>query len=100
MNSNLKTSIFNPEDKLSERIETETLYVQFVEKDSAKELGARWDPATKSWVCDIQNKSLMDKYRKRYIEVEYKDKDYAKENGCKWDQECKKWYTYNSNTAY
>ena len=75
MNSNLKTSIFNPEDKLSERIETETLYVPFVEKDSAKELGARWDPATKSWVCDIQNKSLMDKYRKRYIQVEYKDKD-------------------------
>ena len=100
MNTNLKTSIFNPEDKLSERIETETLYVPFDEKDNAKEQGAKWDPANKSWVCDIQNQSLIEKYKKRYIQVLYKDKDNAKENGCKWDQESKKWYTYNSNTAY
>ena len=100
MNTNLKTSIFNPEDKLSERYEAETLYVPFAEKDNAKELGARWDSTNKCWVCDIQNKSLMEKYKRRYIEIQYKDKDNAKQSGCKWDQECKKWYTYNSNTAY
>ena len=100
MDSNLKTSIFNPEDKLSERKETEILYVPFEQKEDAKKLGAKWDKENKYWYCDNNNESLIEKYKIRYVNISYDDKDDAKENGCKWDQDNKKWYTYNSNTVY
>jgi hypothetical protein len=98
MNTNFKKSIFNPEDKLFERIET--LYVPYEEKDNAKKQGAKWDTDSKCWVCDDKNELLIEKYKKRYIEVSYDDKDNAKENGCRWDFTNKKWYTYNSNQVY
>ncbi len=98
MNNNLKTNIFNPEDKLFDRFET--LFVPYDEKENAKKQGAKWDTEIKSWICDNKNEELIELYKKRYIQIDYEKKDIAKQNGCRWDFINKKWYTYNSNKVF
>ena len=111
----MKRTIFNQEDKLNERYESNSYYdkvktyssdtcyfldVPYKSKEEAKSNGALWDNEWKKWFTFKTNINLRKKYRlypKLYIDVPYKLKEEAKEEGALWDNDLKKWYTYNKD---
>lgn len=97
--------------------------VPYKEKDAAKELGAKWDRAERSWFIppgldsspfqkwqnQEQANSGQEKasnppaqqpaeqeVKKTYLAVPFKDKDQAKKAGAKWDKGAKSWYADSS----
>lgn len=83
------------------------LDVPFDDKDKAKSLGARWDPAKKSWyvpkgadtsafaswISGDGAKSVS----RIYLDIAYEDKDRAKQAGARWDADKRQWYMMSTN---
>ena len=72
------------------------LYVPFVQKDDAKQLGARWDAACKQWYCPtlFVDKFLqwIDEPKKIWLNVKYDQRKEAKRLGAQWNTDEKQWY--------
>lgn len=91
------------------------LNISYAQKDTAKELGARWDMNAKKWYymddLDDENKIALQSLReettssipqavdilhKHYVKIAFKDKNQAKNLGARWDAACKSWYYTNA----
>jgi antirestriction protein ArdC/phage/plasmid primase-like uncharacterized protein len=109
------TKAVQRDEKLSSEKSNARTYldVSFKEKETAKEAGAKWDKAAKSWYApegvDIKKfeKWLPKAEEKQmeavsppktkaaqrvYLNVEYSEKEAAKEAGARWDRKNKSWY--------
>lgn len=110
----IRNSIFNPVDKLNDRIDflfenkikkSSLLYmnknyleVPFNKKDEAKLNQCFWDMDTKKWYYYDDNvNDFINKYSKLFIDIPFDKKDDFKQLGAKWDVKHKKWYTYSGN---
>ena len=85
---------------------TQYLNVPYQEKEEAKEMGARWDPAAKKWFIFSDNPKLSNfkKWLPKTVappnptsdiiilNVPFEEKDDAKAEGAKWDSTINKWY--------
>ena len=94
--------------------------VPYSEKDEAKELGAKWDKAAKSWYAPanfpieqfsqwdnnngqvVSNESAekvtkVQGNEKQFLAVPYSQKNEAKAAGAKWDRVAKSWYADSSS---
>jgi len=88
------------------------LDVPYDEKNSAKQLGAKWDSQKRKWYFDgsikeiykfqrwIDTRSIFSDSNKFYFDVPISDIDIAKELGAKWDAEMKSWYYNGSPENY
>lgn len=105
------------------KVESERQYINvpFKEKDEAKDLGARWDRAEKSWYVPAGvDAKQFEKWNKpaeqaqsaekgtqttqdsqqmveagagrKYLAVPYEERGEAKEAGARWDKAAKSWY--------
>lgn len=71
--------------------------VPFLEKDEAKQLGAKWDNRNRVWYFNgtvhFARESLKKWTPRVYLKVPYAEKDEAKDNyNAKWDSRRKQWY--------
>lgn len=88
------------------------LDVPYDEKNSAKQLGAKWDSQKRKWYFDgsikeiykfqrwIDTRSIFSDSNKFYFDVPISDIDIVKELGAKWDAEMKSWYYNGSPENY
>ena len=101
MKSNLKKTIFNPEDKLSETKEAEVTkyYLQLMpynKADIARKNKFRFDTTNKKWYTTDENHVLLNDFKKKVIDFA----QFRKENNLYFDGDTKEWYTYSSNELF
>lgn len=107
------------EAQQSQQLSSEKTYINvpFSEKEEAKDLGARWDRAEKSWYVpagvDVEQFSKWNsptqqqpepeqvkqpepeqvkQQARQYLAVPYEERGAAKAAGAKWDRAAKSWY--------
>jgi hypothetical protein len=101
---NKRKCIFNPGDKLPERIEEpveepKKYYLDVIPyhlKDDAKENGFKFDPTNKKWYTLKEDHKLLKKYEKRFIDFD----KFRKENALYYDHTQKEYYTYKDNETF
>lgn len=107
MKSNLKKTIFNPDDKLAEsketkeetKEETKKYYLEFIpyeKADIARANKFKFDPTCKKWYTTEENHSLLNEFKRKAIDF----KQFQKQNFLFFDHEKKEWYTYTSNEMF
>ena len=100
MNSNLKRTIFNPQDKLAEQKEDlNKYYLEFLpydKKDEAKKNNFKFDVDLKKWYTTDEKHPLLNEYKKKVIDFT----KFRKQNFLFFDPENKEWYTYSSNEMF
>lgn len=98
MEDNIKKTIFNPSDKLSERTDKK-FYLEFIPYDKsndARKNGFKFDPDNKKWYTLDESHHLLNKYKKSFIDFNR----FKKENSIFFDTETKQWYTYTGNDYF
>ena len=101
MKSNLKKTIFNPEDKLSETKEAEVTkyYLELMpydKADIARKNKFKFDVNNKKWYTTDENHPLLNDFKKKVTDFTA----FRKENFLYFDGEKKEWYTYSSNELF
>jgi hypothetical protein len=97
MNTNIKRTIFNPEDKLSEKQQKYYLELMPYEKANiARNNKFKFDVETKKWYTNDKDHPLLNDYKKKVIDFS----QYKKENFLFFDPEKKEWYTFSSNEVF
>ena len=97
MEENLKTSIFNPKDKLSETtILNEKIYLDFVPnefKSVVRKHKCKYDIEKHKWYTTDKNNTIIKDFAKNPIDFWALMNDL----GVSYDNENKCWYTFYSN---
>ena len=103
MKSNIKKTIFNPEDKLAEtKEETKEVTKYYLElipyekADIARKNKFKFDVNNKKWYTTDENHPLLNDFKKKVIDFTA----FRKENFLYFDGEKKEWYTYSSNELF
>lgn len=122
MKTNLKKSIFNPEDKLAEskpetthsksellpqkalpvvepKEETQKYYLELMpyeKADIARKNKFKFDVITKKWYTTDENHPLLNEFKKKVIDFT----SFRKQNNLYFDGDTKEWYTYSSNEMF
>ena len=104
MKTNLKKSIFNPEDKLAEskpepKEETQKYYLELMpyeKADIARKNKFKFDVVTKKWYTTDENHPLLNEFKKKVIDFT----SFRKQNNLYFDGDTKEWYTYSSNETF
>ncbi len=100
MNSNLKKSIFNPEDKLAEKKEdTNKFFLELLpyeKADIARKNKFKFDVNTKKWYTSDEKHPLLNDFKRKVIDFT----QFRKENFLYFDGDNKEWYTYESNDMF
>jgi hypothetical protein len=103
MKSNIKKTIFNPDDKLAEskdiKEETKKYYLEFIPYDKsniARTNKFLFDPTCKKWYTTDENHPLLNEFKRKAIDF----KQFQKQNHLFFDHENKEWYTYSSNEMF
>jgi hypothetical protein len=75
----------------------EKIYIKipYILKDTAKELGAKFDMDKRSWY--ITDETKINEFELIPISISYENRNIAKQKGCLWDPLIKKWLTPNFN---
>lgn len=87
-----------------ETIKKIVLNIPFDSKDTAKELGAKWDKDIKKWFYEGTDSTIIEQLKKlevkqHYLNILFADKNKAKDLGAKWDANVKKWFYVDSLDA-
>ena len=103
MKSNLKKTIFNPDDKLAESKEQSNeitkYYLELMpynKADIARKNKFRFDTNNKKWYTTDENHPLLNDFKKKVIDFT----QFRKENNLYFDGDTKEWYTYSSNELF
>ena len=122
MKSNLKKTIFNPDDKLSEskpetthlkselllqkaslvvepKEETQKHYLELIpyeKADIARKNKFKFDVTNKKWYTTDENHPLLNDFKKKVIDFT----SFRKQNNLYFDGDTKEWYTYSSNEMF
>jgi hypothetical protein len=104
MKTNLKKTIFNPDDKLAESKEEKknevTKYylecIPYEKADVARSNKFKFDTDCKKWYTTDENHPLLNEYKKKVIDFT----SFRKQNFLFFDPEKKEWYTYSSNEMF
>ena len=100
MSSNLKKSIFNPEDKLAEKKEdTKKFFLELIpyeKADIARKNKFKFDVTTKKWYTTDEKHPLLNDFKRKVIDFT----QFRKEKFLYFDRDNKEWYTYESNDMF
>ena len=104
MKTNLKKSIFNPEDKLAEskpepKEEIKKYYIDvmpYEKADIARQNKFKFDVTNKKWYTTDENHPLLNEFKKKVIDFT----SFRKQNNLYFDGDTKEWYTYSSNETF
>ena len=104
MKTNLRKTIFNPEDKLAERKEEtkEELtkyYLEFLpyeKADVARSNKFKFDTSCKKWYTTDEKHPLLNEFKKKVVDFA----TFRKQNFLFFDPEKTEWYIYTSNEMF
>jgi hypothetical protein len=104
MKTNLRKTIFNPDDKLAEskeekKNEVVKYYLEFIpyeKRQLASQNKFQFDTDCKKWYTTDENHPLLNEFKKKVIDFS----QYRKENFLFFDPEKKEWYTFSSNEVF